>query len=192
MFGADCIRLLRKLRLRSTAWLLENCTEEWNVIQQGCTPHSFYKPTAKHSTGLWHTFIPLSYKPLHAIPILHLTYNLHAVLHIRTSWWVLLFPKPSVDQLPSQAGGWLSSQTHLPFINWTVEKVWLVLGHICIAQEHIASPQQCSIKPQLLSPAESLIFSRQAEHYRSSAHKAKMAPPQSMGLPRMDGQMANP
>ena len=30
---------------------------------------------------------------------------------------VFLFPKPSVDQLPSQAGGCLSSQTHSPFAN---------------------------------------------------------------------------
>lgn len=87
LFGADCIRLLRKLRLSSTAWLLENCTQEWNVMQQGCTPHGFYKPRAKHSRGFWHTFTPLSYKPLCAIPILHLTCNLHATLHTRTSWW---------------------------------------------------------------------------------------------------------
>lgn len=50
---------------------------------------------------------------------------------------VLWFPKPSVDQLPSQAGGWLSPQTHSPFADWMVENVQLVLGHICIAQEHI-------------------------------------------------------
>lgn len=73
-----------------------------------------------------------------------------------------------------------------------VKNVRLVLGHICIAQEHIAPPEQRSVKPQTFSPAERLVVSRQAEHSKSSARKAMVAPSQSTMLPRVGRQMASP
>lgn len=118
------------------------------------------------------TFTPLSYKPLCAIPILHLTYNPHVILHNMTSWWVssgfpLAFCRPVTTT------SWRLSvlkPIHLSQPGWWQMSTF-VLGH------------SCSV---LL---RGLFW---ADRQSTAAHKARMAPPQSMALPRMVGEMAHP
>lgn len=95
------------------------------------------------------SFTPLSYKPLCAIPILHLTYNPHVILHNMTSWWVSsgfphLLQTSHHNKLETEC-----SQAHSPFTAWLVANV-----HFCP-------------RAQLLSPAERPILGRQAEHCSS-------------------------
>lgn len=148
MFGADCIRLHRKLRLRSTAWLLDNCTHEGNVTEQGCTSCSFYKPVAKQCSAFCHAFIPGSCAfmqfPLSTWPTLS-----HAALHNGASWEASpYFP----NLLLSQAGGWLPSQMSSSFAKWILEDVLPVLGtHLhcpgthCIITAARKDSQHCTI-----------------------------------------------
>lgn len=190
-----CIRLLRKLRLRSTAWLLESCTQEPNVIQglHGRTAHPTASINHQQSPGEV-SGIPSSLCPA------------NLCVPFPSSTWPTISMQFSIPGPPEECPlifqtcrlvpitSWRPTvfSNHSPFAAWKVENVWLVLRYINIAWEHISSPQQRSTKPQLLNPAERLRSSRQAEHRRSSAHKAKMAPPQSEVLPRMDRQIAHP
>lgn len=142
MFGADCVRLHRKLRLRSTAWLLDNCTHEGNVTEQGCTSCRFCKPVAKHCSGFCHAFIPGSYAfmqfPLSTWPTVS-----HAVLHNRASWEASLY-SPNLLQTSCchklEAGCLLRCRHPLQSGWWKTSCLSLV--HICIAQEHSASSQR--------------------------------------------------
>lgn len=137
MFGADCIRLHRKLRLKSTAWLLDNGTHEGNVTEQGCTSCSFYKPVAKQCSAFCHAFIPGSC----------------AFMQFPLSTWPTLMQSsimgpPEKPPLISQTfcchklevGCLLRCRHPLQSGYWKMS--CLSLEHICIAQEHIASSQQ--------------------------------------------------
>lgn len=117
------------------------------------------------------TFTPLSYKPLCAIPILHLTYNLHVILHNMTSWWVSSgFPSLLQTRYHHKLETECSQTRSLLQPGWW-QMSTSVLGHSCSV---LLRGRFC------------------AGRQSTAAHKARMAPPQSTALPRMDGEMAHP